>query len=268
VTVSGTDSTLSALVGFGSSGDGGAIRIAAPRVAVMDGGRITARSGGTGLAGNVVIEAGERLDVQDGTITTEAPAADGGRVTLRVGDRIDLLRARITTSVAGEAGNGGDIDIDPRFMVLDRSVIQANAVGGNGGNIDITVGNLIRTPDSVIEATSTLGIDGTISVSAPDEDLSRGLVALPAVYLDASGLLREGCAARRDVDTSSFTAAGRGGLPPGPDGPLPGFYALGDDAADADAASGGGIAPATGAAATAELATLVGFALTCGGVSG
>ena len=43
---------------------------------------------------------------------------------------------------------------------------------------------------------------------------------LDAPLLDAASLLRQRCAARRDIGASSFTGVGRGGLPPSPDGPL------------------------------------------------
>jgi hypothetical protein len=51
-------------------------------------------------------------------------------------------------------------------------------------------------------------------------DLASTLVVLDAGLLNADALLRERCAARRDVGASSFTGTGRGGLPPSPDQPL------------------------------------------------
>ena len=41
-----------------------------------------------------------------------------------------LQRSSITTSVSKEFGNGGNITISPRFLILDRSMIQANAQRG------------------------------------------------------------------------------------------------------------------------------------------
>jgi hypothetical protein len=45
-------------------------------------------------------------------------------------------------------------------------------------------------------------------------------VVLEGGFVDAASLLRETCAARRDVGLSSLTGAGRGGLPPSPQDPL------------------------------------------------
>ena len=130
------------------------------------------------------------------------------------------------SSVSGGAGTtAGDITIDPRFLVLDRSDIIARATAGRGGNIRIAAENLILSPDSVINAEAgDEGIDGTVVVSTPEVDLSGGLVVLEEVLLDVASQLRERCAARRDIGASSFTGVGRGGLPASPDGPLTSAY--------------------------------------------
>jgi large exoprotein involved in heme utilization and adhesion len=99
---------------------------------------------------------------------------------------------------------------------------MARATQGEGGNIRITVDNLITSPDSVIDASADTGIDGTVVISTPDVNLSAGLVVLEGALLDAASRLRERCATRRDIGASSFTGVGRGGLPPSPDGPLAG----------------------------------------------
>ena len=84
--------------------------------------------------------------------------------------------------------------------------------------------NFIMTPDSLVDASSDLGIDGVVEIVAPEVDLSGGLVVLEGALLDAASQLRERCGARRDIGASSFTGVGRGGLPPSPDGPLAGAY--------------------------------------------
>jgi large exoprotein involved in heme utilization and adhesion len=139
-------------------------------------------------------------------------------VTVAVGRLFDLHNSAVTTSVAGGTGSGGNIFINPHLMnpplmVLDNSRIEANAQRGAGGNITIQAGQLIRTPDSVIRASSELGLSGTISIAAPNTDVVGSLVVLPKTLLDASSQLREACAARGGHPGSSFTAGGRGDLP-------------------------------------------------------
>jgi large exoprotein involved in heme utilization and adhesion len=72
----------------------------------------------------------------------------------------------------------------------------------------------------VIQASSGLGLSGTITITAPNTDVAGSLVILPETFLDASSQLREACAARGGHPGSSFIAGGRGGLPPDPGAPL------------------------------------------------
>jgi large exoprotein involved in heme utilization and adhesion len=73
----------------------------------------------------------------------------------------------------------------------------------------------------VIDASSELGIDGTVEIHYPDVDLASALTALPAAFLDAASLLRERCAARRGGERAgSFAVRSVGGVPAEPDGAL------------------------------------------------
>lgn len=213
------------------AGNGGGVFINAGRI-VLAGRRpdgtptgINAESTGPGMAGNIGITAGSALVLAGGAeIATSASEADGGNITLRVGHLLQLTDSRITTSVGSGFGNGGNIDIDPVFTVLNNSVIQANAYGGDGGNIRIVTDHLIASTDSHIEASSQLGIDGSVEISTPNVDVGSGLMVLPSNYLDAALLLRDACAGRATGAASSFTGAGRGGLAQGPGGLLTSRY--------------------------------------------
>jgi large exoprotein involved in heme utilization and adhesion len=143
-----------------------------------------------------------------------------------------------STVFGGVDTTAGNITIDPRFLILDESDILAQADQGTGGSIAIQAENILRSPGSRIDASSRLGIDGTVVVSSPEVDLTGGLVELEVPLLDAASLLRERCAARRDIGASSFTGVGRGGLPPGPDQPLMSDYRIGPARPGASARSG------------------------------
>jgi large exoprotein involved in heme utilization and adhesion len=133
-------------------------------------------------------------------------------------ERVELTNSEITAAVGGGEGDGGNVNIDPEFVILSSSRILASAVGGDGGNITIVTDHFIASPDSVLDASSELGINGTINILSPDEEITTNLVELPAAYLDASGLLRERCSTRHQAATqSSFTVAGRDSLPTTPD---------------------------------------------------
>jgi filamentous hemagglutinin family protein len=239
ISISGNSSGISAIAE--SSGLGGQISITAGQSVTLDSGaQITSKSTGSGNAGDIIINAGASLRMDNSAITAAADSADGGNIKIFASDLVSLNGSRITTSVGGGAGNGGNILIDPTFVVLNGSSIIANAVAGNGGNIDIIAGNIFQSPDSVISASSQLGISGTVTITSPIVDLTSSLVTLPTSYLDVSALLAERCAARLAGKASSFVMAGRGGMPVEPAGLLPSSAALHPPAVAARVGGGSG----------------------------
>jgi filamentous hemagglutinin family protein len=197
-----------------SSGAGGQIGIVAPTIGIADGATVSARGSGTGAAGSIRIVAADTLEVsRGGSIATRTVQSDGGDIAISGGGVIRLFDGSITTSVQGGAGDGGNITIAGlQHVVLNASAIQANAYGGNGGNIGIDSSYFIASPGSVVEASSQLGVSGTVTVTAPAVDIGGGLGVLPAGFFDATRLLREACASRAGETENSFVAVGRGRL--------------------------------------------------------
>lgn len=158
-------------------------------------------SSDSAVSGNIFIQAQDSLRIFDrGEISVETTQANAGDINLNVGTLLHLRdNSAITTSVAGGQGDGGNITIDPTFIVLDGSRIVANAVRGRGGNASIVADHLFRTPDSLIEASSELGIQDTV-IRGPDGDVSAGLLALPAHFADAAAVLTRPCAERSAED--------------------------------------------------------------------
>jgi len=219
VSIAGTGSGLFARTA--SLGRGGSIMVSARDITISDGGRMNSGGEdpfniGVGPSGSITLSATGSIRLQGGAaITTQTPTAEGGEVTIRVADTLALTDSKITTSVLNDSGNGGAINIDPVFVVLNSSSILAQAQNGNGGNITIVSEFLLVSPDSVINATSRGGgVSGTILITAPGTDVGTRLAALPSSYVDASSLLREACGAR--ATGNSFTGVGRGGLPSAP----------------------------------------------------
>ncbi len=195
---------------------------------VMNGARVSSRSSGTGDAGSVSIRGlngtestAATVELVNSTFSTDARKADGGNINLKVGRMVDLIDSAITTSVSTGQGRGGNITIDPRFVILDSSRIQANAFGGPGGKLRIVTDAFIRTPDSIIEASSQQSIDGEVIITAPDTDLSRILTPLAVEFEDPGSRLGTSCIQRLGIGQSSFGEAGRYGIPPAPQGFMP-----------------------------------------------
>jgi filamentous hemagglutinin family protein len=230
LTVEGGAQIASSTAGPGAGGDV-SVTVASDITLPDRGPQITAQSTGSGNAGTITASAVRLLINNGGAISTEAQTstANGGNITLNVRDFLFLTNSEITTSVKGQTGNGGNIVIDPQFVVLNHSSIIAQAIEGHGGNITINAGQFIPSADSIVSATSQLGISGTVEITGPRVDVNSALVVLSSELRGRTEVLRESCAARADQPISSLTEAGRGGLPQDPEATLPALYIAGRD---------------------------------------
>ena len=245
ITIEGGAEIASSTAGPGKGGNVDVV-VASDIVLPDPGPQITAQSTGSGDAGSITISAVRLLMNNGANISTEAETstANGGNIMLSIGDFLYLVGSEITTSVKGETGNGGNITIDPDFTVLNHSSIIAQAVEGHGGNITINAGTYIASADSLVSASSQLGISGMVTINGPLVDLNGTLVVLSSELRSAVALARDSCAFRSIRPRSSLTEAGRGGIVQDPDAVLPGFYLAGHDIGDA---------PATGALGKGDL---------------
>jgi hypothetical protein len=115
-------------------GRGGDLAIEAREIRLTDRARISATSLGTGNAGNLRLTAHDILQSVLSTITSAADQASGGNIALTAGSRIQLHDSQLTTSVEGGAETvGGILTLNAPFVILDQSLISANALAGRGG---------------------------------------------------------------------------------------------------------------------------------------
>jgi filamentous hemagglutinin family protein len=195
-----------------SEGKGGNIEIRANYISLHERGAITAESttGGTGNAGEIIINVNNTLNSQKGFIKTSTEGASGGNIYITSPGYLYLTDSEITTSVFAEKGNGGNMALDPEFIVLDNSKIIAQAYEGRGGNIDITttgiynntVQGISESPlRTAINASSQLGINGEVQINTPEIDVMEGLFTLSVDFLDASQLFKAGCTPRTIANT-------------------------------------------------------------------
>ncbi|MDM8524140.1 CHAT domain-containing protein [Desulfococcaceae bacterium HSG8] len=198
-------------------GTGGDIVLNADRLDLSRGAVVTAGSESDGDAGNIAIKVTDTFSADNASVITSTEQSDGGDIRLNAGNRIHLSDSAVTTSVSGGQGNGGNISIDPRFVILNNSSIKARAYGGNGGNIHIAADQFIRSSDSIVDASSELGIDGETKIESPDTDIGGGMTVLPGNYTDPSRWLRTACADRSGEDISRLTQKQRDAVPTSPD---------------------------------------------------
>jgi filamentous hemagglutinin family protein len=180
---------------------------------------------GAGDAGNITVQSRSTVVLDNSSITTEAIEGSGGQITINAPHMVRLVDSRVSTSVKDGTGGGGNISIDPDFVILKGSQILAQAFAGSGGAINVTAGLFLTDPASVVDASSTLGVSGTVQINAPINNLSSVVARLPESLLAVQALLRASCAAKlAQGATSSFVERGRDGIPAGPDGLLASPY--------------------------------------------
>ena len=166
------------ITAFSQSSEGGTVKINSRDIQIAGTSSIISSSQGTTTnadAGGITIDS-QKLFLNNSTIATEAREGNGGNITLKVQDLRILDGSRISASVGTTdsdgnptgGGDGGNININasPGTIVLRDSTINADAVFGSGGNIDITTSTLFsnRPIAEVITATSQFGQQGIVNI--------------------------------------------------------------------------------------------------------
>jgi filamentous hemagglutinin family protein len=198
------------------NGKGGDVIVQANHLTLSKGSSINSVSIGKNDAGSVTVQA-DTIHLEESQIGTAAKQAAGGNITIKISDLLYLRGSEITTSVAAGKGSGGNITIEkPTFVVMNGSRIIAQADAGHGGNIHIVGEQFIKSPDSLISASSRLGLDGVVHVDSPDIDVSGALLGIPAEFFDASNKLKSPCTIAQIQNPSTFIVKRVGGSAPLP----------------------------------------------------
>ena len=202
----------------GGNGFGGDVSITSGNLQMTNGSTVSARSSGPNPAGSITLASGSDIFLHDSTITTFAAQSSGGNIKLTAPGTVRVDHSTITSSVNGPTGsNGGNISIDPEFVILQNgSQILAQAQGGNGGSITINAGTFMTEAGTLIDASSSLGINGTINIQSPIQQLSGAIAPLPQAFANIANLYGQHCAAQKGGQFSSFVQGTRDGLPPVP----------------------------------------------------
>ena len=204
-------------------GPGGSIEVLSPRVHLSSGSRISAKSTAAGDAGEVKITAFDSFLIENSAVDVQASQADAGDILISVPHLVHLKNSTISASVAGgPKTTGGNVSIDPEYLILANSSIVANATEGRGGNIRIVAGVFLSDPLSRVDASSSLGIDGTVDIRTPADTRAETSAPLRSDFLKVDSLLRDPCAVRlQEGRESTLVLGGRDGLPVEPGSLLP-----------------------------------------------
>jgi filamentous hemagglutinin family protein len=176
-------------VDSGVTGNAGDIRIGAAVLQVTDGSQLSARISGQGNAGNVVINARDRVLFQgtsaDGKFNSGAfsgvskdATGQGGNVVIDTGSLEVRNGAQLISATQGQ-GDAGNVQITARDRVLFQAGSAFSSVAetgkGQGGNVVIDTGSLeVRNGAQLIAATQGEGDAGNVVVSARDRVLFQG----------------------------------------------------------------------------------------------
>jgi filamentous hemagglutinin family protein len=211
------------------TGQAGNLDIQADQLTLDNGSKITVSSLGTGNAGNLNIKANNIFLDNQSQLIAETATGEGGNITLDLSEILLLRNNSLISATAGTEGGGGDggnIDINAKFVVGfagENSDIIANAFTGQGGNIQINALGIFGiepreslTPLSDITASSTFGQFGLVSINRVDVDPQSSLLTLPAEVIDPRDLIVQACAQGGEFSQGEFYVTGRGGLPTNP----------------------------------------------------
>ena len=194
----------------GAPGGGGNVEITANSLDVINGAQLIASTSGTGDAGNVVIEARDRV-VFDGTSddgqfssaafsTVEAGATGaGGNVEITT-DSLDVTsgaQLAASTSGTGDAGNVvieardrvmfDSTSADGRFSSGASSTVAAGATGA-GGNVEITAHSLeVLNGAALTASTFGTGDAGNVVIEARDRAVFENSTASSTVAVGGEG---------------------------------------------------------------------------------
>ncbi|MGL4619331.1 two-partner secretion domain-containing protein [Chroococcidiopsis sp.] len=214
---------LSPPVPTGFSGDA---TINTPRLSVTDGAFVGVSHNGIGDAGTLRLNANSIFVDTGGVISAATLSGQGGNLNLQVRDLLVLRRGGQITTSAGGTGNGGNIRINTPFLITipnENSDIRANSVNARGGNVTIDATGIFGTQfrDRADDRTSD------ITATGGSPQLS-GNVELDVPEIDPnSGLVNlpsvpvdtqiaQTCTPSSAQNQSEFIVTGRGGLPPNP----------------------------------------------------
>src|SRR6185503_17746997 len=199
-------------------GKAGAISINVDNSIRLNGQTVISTSAPQSSGGNITLSAGSEVHLVGSEVTAQAGPGGGGSITVSAPSQVYLLDSTFTAQAIGD---GGNLTVTgPVFFILNHGNLISKSSSANGGNITI-LSDFFFQSASVIDASAPFGLPGTVSVSAPQVDLSGSLIGLPSNLLDAGTQLRPDCAVRFLGDVSSFVVLGRGGLPIEPGGFVP-----------------------------------------------
>ena len=224
--LSGSGSGILSLVAPNAIGNAGGININTNHLSLTNGAEISVQSLGQGEAGDLDIQTLSLALSDAASLLASTPIGTGGNINLQIAENIILQEDSTISAQALENANGGNIKIDANFVIAQpnqNNDMIASAAEGTGGNIGITTNAIFgleersSIPDNNtndLDASSELGIDGTIQINELETNPAEALEELPVEVIDVSGLVEQNFC--QQGQGSEFVVTGKGGTAPSP----------------------------------------------------
>ena len=220
-----------------STGSGGDVNIgilseqAAENFVINDNAQVIVSSEGLGNGGNIFINSKILNLDNNASISALTNSGQGGEITLQIADELTLDNNSSISAQALNNADGGNINIDTKFIIAfpsGNNDIIANAERGNGGNITINAESLFGIQErplnpltNDINASSEFSLDGNVTINTPDINSLESTTDLPQNIITPEQTTAQACNVNRGVVAqNSFTIKGKGGVPPFPELPL------------------------------------------------
>ncbi|BAY30422.1 filamentous hemagglutinin-like protein [Nostoc carneum NIES-2107] len=208
-----------------SQANAGQITINTPTLNIRNSGTVFVANQVLGNAGKLTIQADRLTLSNQGSISASTKAGEGGNINLQLRDVLLMRHGSLINAEAGSNGNGGNININsPNVIGLENSDIIANAVQGKGGNIQITTQGIMGLEyRNLLNPREILSND----ISASSQFSVSGTVQINNVGVDPNSALvelpenvsdasQQIASGCSNTNSSSFVAIGRGGIPQNP----------------------------------------------------
>ena len=164
-------------------------------------------------AGNIYLNAKNILLFDGAEINAESENAGGGEIIIHAQKDFIMNDSTITSTVENGTRNGGNITIHSDIsLLMNHSKIQAMASQGNGGNIRFITNGYIQSTDSILDASSSAGIDGDIFIDSPEKNISNDLLLQSPDTLPTDQWLSNACDKRNAENISHFYLSYRDGM--------------------------------------------------------
>ena len=174
--------------------DGGAVTINAQNIDLASGGKIIAATNAGGDAGNINLNIGDRIKI-DNSVKSLASPVDFGLESRLINDLQPSPSGIYANASKAATGDGGSIIIGSAsqmpnsFELTNNAQIVANSDGaGSGGNIFLNSQTLELDNNANILASTTSGTGGEISLQVPSQiSLENNSSISAQAFEDADG---------------------------------------------------------------------------------